>query len=186
MDTTDWGKDALPHVPPGTRVPAICASVAPRVHRRPDMYPVLVVDDDEAIRDTLGMLLDDTGFATQAAVTGSEALALLRAASTPLVVLLDLIMPEPDGRSVLRVVSADQELSRRHAFIIVTAAAVAVVDAAQADIGRLGARLILDTVRKPFDIDAVVTAVERSQRRLRSTHGTHAARRRDARTDAEQ
>ncbi len=170
MYTLHWGKDALPHMPADTRAPAIRASVAPRTPRRPGVYPVLVVDDDEAIRETLEMVLDDAGFATQVAVTGNEALAMLRSAPTPLVVLLDLIMPEPDGRGVLRVVAANPYLARRHAFIIVTAAAAALVTAAQAEIGRFDARLMLDTVRKPFDIDAVVAAVERGERRLQSAH----------------
>lgn len=170
MDTNDWGEDALPDGSPGMRSPMTCTGVAPRTECRPGAYPVLVVDDDEAIRETLVMVLDDAGFATCAADTGREALARLRSAPTPLVVLLDLVMPEPDGRVVLRAVAANPSLARRHAFIIVTAAAEALVDAAQAELGRLGAWLILDTVRKPFDIDAVVAAVERSQRRLRSAH----------------
>lgn len=184
MDTTDWGKDALPHVPAGTtRPPAICIGEAPRTPRRPDTYPVLVVDDDEAIRETLGMVLDDAGFATCAAGTGSAALDSLRAAPAPLVVLLDLIMPEPDGREVLRAVAADEKLARRHAFIIVTAAADALVDAAETEIGSFDAHLMLDTVRKPFDIDAVVAAVERSQRRLRSARRPRAVPRHDTRAD---
>lgn len=139
--------------------------------QQPATYPVLIVDDDDAIRDTLVTLLEDAGYATRKAANGGEALAALRAAPTPMVVLLDLIMPEPDGRSVLRAVTADQGLARRHAIIIVTAAAETLLDRAQAEVRRFDSGLTLDAVRKPFDIDAVVAAVARVERRLRAAHG---------------
>lgn len=174
METIDWGKDALAQAPLLMRSSATRVSTLPRWPRRSDAYPVLVVDDDEATCEALVMLLDDAGFTARAAGAGGAALADLRAAPTPLVVLLDLIMPQPDGRDVLRAVAADARLARRHAFIIVTAAADSLVTEAQVEIGRFDAGLMLDTVRKPFDIDAVVAAVERAERGLRSLRGPRA------------
>ena len=59
---------------------------------------VLVVDDDDAIREALCELLDDAGFATVGARHGLEALALLTVLPTaPTFILLDLMMPVMDG-----------------------------------------------------------------------------------------
>jgi CheY-like chemotaxis protein len=59
---------------------------------------VLVVDDDDAIRDALCDLLDDAGFATVGARHGLEALKVLAAsARAPTFILLDMMMPVMDG-----------------------------------------------------------------------------------------
>ena len=59
---------------------------------------VLVVDDDDAIREALCELLDDAGFATVGARHGLEALGLLTTMpTTPAFILLDLMMPVMDG-----------------------------------------------------------------------------------------
>ncbi|MGH2516763.1 MAG: response regulator transcription factor, partial [Ktedonobacterales bacterium] len=58
---------------------------------------VLIVDDDPAIRKMLVEMLSLEGYATETATNGREALDQL-AASGPRVVLLDLLMPEVDGR----------------------------------------------------------------------------------------
>src|SRR5262249_20646794 len=62
---------------------------------------VLVVDDDAVSRHVLAQALNDVGFATTVASSGAEALACL-AKRVPGIVLLDLVMPPPDGFSVLR------------------------------------------------------------------------------------
>jgi CheY-like chemotaxis protein len=59
---------------------------------------VLVIDDDEDIRDTIRAVLEDQGFAVACAANGREALdILLRDESNPTLILLDLTMPEMDG-----------------------------------------------------------------------------------------
>jgi CheY-like chemotaxis protein len=59
---------------------------------------VLVVDDDEAIRESLRDLLEDAGFDTIGARNGLEALNLLAALPiAPAFILLDLMMPVMDG-----------------------------------------------------------------------------------------
>jgi len=59
---------------------------------------VLVVDDDDAIGEALGDILDDAGFDSIRARHGLEALNLLAALPTaPAFILLDLTMPVMDG-----------------------------------------------------------------------------------------
>jgi len=62
--------------------------------------PVLVVDDDEGIRQMLAEMLHAEGFATAQARDGHEALAVA-IAQPPRVILLDLLLPDLDGFAVL-------------------------------------------------------------------------------------
>lgn len=59
--------------------------------------PILVVDDDADIRETLNAVLSDEGFAVTTAANGIQALTLLRDGLRPAVILLDLMMPVMDG-----------------------------------------------------------------------------------------
>ena len=63
--------------------------------------PVCIVEDDEDIRTTLRFLLEDAGYSIREAANGVVALELLRSASSPMVVLLDLMLPILDGAGVL-------------------------------------------------------------------------------------
>jgi PAS domain S-box-containing protein len=63
--------------------------------------PVLVVDDDAVSRHVLAATLRAAGLKTAIATSGSAALDWL-AENTPSLVLLDLVMPPPDGFAVLR------------------------------------------------------------------------------------
>jgi len=64
---------------------------------------VLVVDDEDAIREALCDLLEDAGFATIGARHGLEALRTLATLPTsPAFILLDLMMPIMDGWAFCR------------------------------------------------------------------------------------
>jgi CheY-like chemotaxis protein len=58
---------------------------------------VLVVDDEREIRETLGEVLEDAGYAVVSAAHGVEALRLLGRIPPPSAILLDLFMPEMNG-----------------------------------------------------------------------------------------
>jgi CheY-like chemotaxis protein len=63
-----------------------------------DKQTVLVVEDDEDLRDALRLALEHAGFASSGASNGLEALELLQAdAEQPDLILLDLWMPVMDG-----------------------------------------------------------------------------------------
>jgi CheY-like chemotaxis protein len=60
--------------------------------------PILIVEDDEAIRETLTAVLEDEGYLVQCAAHGREALQQLRSgAQLPCLILLDLMMPIMSG-----------------------------------------------------------------------------------------
>ena len=74
---------------------------------------VLLIDDDAAIRDALTELLVDEGFVVHCTVNGREALDWLhQAADPPDAILLDLMMPVMDGRTLLRHRKAEPLLRR--------------------------------------------------------------------------
>jgi CheY-like chemotaxis protein len=127
----------------------------------PERVQVLIVDDDEQIRLTLRLIMEEGDYATLEAASGEAALALLRASAEPLVVLLDVMMPRVDGLDVLRAVEAEAEL-RRHVYLLVTAGGKTLP---LADVLRLQ-RLEVPVVYKPFDLDALLVQVHEMARRI--------------------
>ncbi len=69
---------------------------------------VLVIDDDAAQRDLLTRFLEREGFAVQTAPDGRDGLELARTVQ-PRAILLDVMMPQMDGWSVLNALKADSE-----------------------------------------------------------------------------
>jgi CheY-like chemotaxis protein len=77
------------------------------------LRPVLVVDDDEDVRDVVATVLDDAGFTVALAGDGREALRRLREEGvTPCLILLDLMMPVMDGWEFRRRQLQDRRFSR--------------------------------------------------------------------------
>ena len=62
---------------------------------------ILVVDDEEVIRDVLGTLLEREGYDVSVAPTAGEALALFEAEPYDLI-LLDLMLPDRPGLELMR------------------------------------------------------------------------------------
>jgi signal transduction histidine kinase/CheY-like chemotaxis protein len=67
---------------------------------------ILVIDDDAAVRDLMSRFLSKLNFRVVAAATGDEGLRLARQVD-PLVITLDVVMPDCDGWSVLKKLKAD-------------------------------------------------------------------------------
>lgn len=70
---------------------------------------ILVVDDEKNIRDLARLYLEKDGYRVVTAVDGQEALDKFKAES-PLLIVLDLMMPEMDGWEVTRRVRADSNV----------------------------------------------------------------------------
>jgi CheY-like chemotaxis protein len=74
---------------------------------------ILVVDDDDEIRDTLQDALSFEGLDVDVARNGEEAIAWLRAhGHVRFTVVLDVMMPIMDGRAFLRARAGDPELAQ--------------------------------------------------------------------------
>jgi two-component system response regulator PilR (NtrC family) len=119
---------------------------------------ILVVDDEEVMRDVLGTLLGEAGYRVTLASDGAEGLALARKGSFD-AVILDVMMPEMNGLDVLdEVKKADPDL-----VILMITAFASVETAIQAI--KKGA---YDYVTKPFKHEEVLHILGNAleQRRL--------------------
>ena len=105
---------------------------------------VLLVDDDQGIRDALSELLRDEGFSVATAANGAEALSWLRAERpTSCTVLLDLMMPVMGGSEFLRAKRADATLTGLHVLVLTATGEPLPIDQ-MADIkGRLAKPIVL-------------------------------------------
>jgi CheY-like chemotaxis protein len=110
--------------------------------------PVLVVDDDPAIRDAVRDALEAMGMRVTTASDGAEALDRVLI-EEPCVVLLDMRMPVMDGWGFARAI---RERGMELPVVVMTAAA----DARRwaHEIGAMG------VVPKPFALSELMTAVE--------------------------
>ena len=73
---------------------------------------ILLVEDDDGIRDVLLSLLEDDGYAVVAARNGQEALDVLAAQPLPRLLFLDLMMPTLNGWRLLELMAKDERLAQ--------------------------------------------------------------------------
>lgn len=112
---------------------------------------VLVVDDDDAIREALAEVLSDEGYTVVTRRDGTEALEFLRAGNRPRVIILDLWMPQMDGWRLRRELLADPEL----ALIPVVVLTAASSDAPEP-------QRVAGVLRKPVALHALLGLLEAS------------------------
>jgi CheY-like chemotaxis protein len=62
---------------------------------------ILIIDDDEDIRDILAMAVRSLGYAVKTATDGIDALQKLSEGPRPSLILLDMMMPRMDGEAML-------------------------------------------------------------------------------------
>lgn len=116
---------------------------------------VLVVDDNQDIRETVRLVLEDEGYTVLEAGDGMTALNILRDSQQRLVVLLDHIMPGIDGTETLDLIGRDEQLARRHAYLMMTASSTV----GTPEIVTPDAEFEIPLVAKPFDLDELLGAV---------------------------
>jgi len=73
---------------------------------------ILVVDDDEGVREALQTVLTDEGYAVELAANGREAIVALEEGVTPDLVVLDLRMPIMTGWGVWDHLQVNPTLAR--------------------------------------------------------------------------
>ena len=110
---------------------------------------ILVVDDEELIRDLLRMVLVDEGYTVVTAADGEEAIVRLNTSPFDLVIT-DLVMPKVNGVEVLRAAKA---IDPDYPVMVITGyPSVETVT----KLVRLGAG---DYLTKPFNLDVVKVTV---------------------------
>jgi CheY-like chemotaxis protein len=110
--------------------------------------PVLIVEDDEDLREMMAQLLSLEGFHSATAANGREALQYLHGAQKPQVILLDLMMPVMDGWEFRRQQQADPDL-----------APVPVIVLSALDQGRASDLEAAAFLKKPLDFDRLLSLV---------------------------
>ena len=116
------------------------------------MSHLLIVEDDEIIRDSLVEFLEDHGYEARPASHGREALDQLTSDPVrPCLVVLDLMMPVMDGREFR------EEQLKNPAW---TAIPVIVISAYN-DVAEQARALSVDHLRKPLAMRPLMDAVRR-------------------------
>jgi CheY-like chemotaxis protein len=114
---------------------------------------VLLVDDDEDLRDALGAALQEHGYQVRCLANGSDALAFLRSYPRPDAIVLDLMMPDMDGWEFRSRLREQPELG-----II----PVIYISGASQEAERLRAEDGTPFLVKPFDVSLLISAVNGS------------------------
>jgi CheY-like chemotaxis protein len=119
---------------------------------------ILVVEDDEDIREVMLETLQDEGYRVVGAPDGAAALAFLRSAeSRPVVMLLDLMMPGMNGAEFRAEQIKDPALAT---IPVILLSADSRLEEKYADLGGAG------FLRKPIKLDALLDTVARFARAL--------------------
>ncbi len=117
---------------------------------------VLIVDDDEDVRDMVALSVSAEGFAAATASDGKEALDRLRETPKPSLVFLDLRMPRMNGFDVLAAMRRDPELG---------AVPVVVITGDSTSVPRAIAAGAVECLVKPIELDDLIATVRRFEDR---------------------
>lgn len=123
-----------------------------------DGWPVLIIDDEQDIREVTALTLIDAGYRVETAAEGAEGLARCEGFK-PRIVITDIRMPGMDGIQVLETIKRrfpDTEVIVATAFGEMDTA----IRALQLDAS--------DYITKPIHTDAMMVALERARRRYQT------------------
>ncbi|WP_298128248.1 response regulator [Brevundimonas sp.] len=113
---------------------------------------MLVIEDDEMIRELMDLILTQAGFRVVLAGSGEAGLDLLQRLRVA-IVLLDVHMPRMDG---LQVLEAMRRMRRAVPVLMVTA------DRSSDTVGAAGALGVSGYMAKPFTAEALLMRVRRA------------------------
>jgi two-component system chemotaxis response regulator CheY len=118
------------------------------------MPKILIIDDNDDLRDTLVVLLEDQGYSVVAASDGASGVRAFEL-ERPDLVLTDVIMPDSDGIEAIRRIRAIDPKSR---IVAMSGGSMAGNDYQLRMAKESGA---IEALSKPFEVDELVTVVER-------------------------
>ncbi|HEY6908556.1 MAG TPA: response regulator [Myxococcales bacterium] len=109
---------------------------------------ILVIDDDEDIREALRDVLTEDGYRVDLAENGKEALAFMRRRGRPDLVLLDLMMPVMNGWEFLHEKSRDDDLNAVPVLVVSANPPASLLE-----------EHVLGVMRKPVQLEQLRSAV---------------------------
>lgn len=110
--------------------------------------PLLIVDDDKAVRRLLARIAERAGFDVDTAKDGLHALEMLEKKQYE-IAIIDLMMPRMSGYDLVQKIST---MSPRPVILVATALM-------NGDVATLDDSLVRRVIKKPFDINAVAAAL---------------------------
>ncbi len=111
---------------------------------------ILIIDDEESIRDMLKLYLEHHGYTVTTAADGDEGIRMVKK-SPPDLIILDLTMPKKDGFDVYKEICEGHEKTKFPVLIMT---------------GRGGFQEIFDSlgvdgfIQKPFEMNAFIEKVQ--------------------------
>ena len=119
---------------------------------------ILIVDDEEPIRELISYNVTREGFVAAMAKTGQEALQMAKTFK-PDIIILDLMLPDMNGLDVCRILKADAELS----------SIPVIMESAKTDDSDIVSGLELgadDYITKPFSPKVLIARIRSVLRRI--------------------
>ena len=110
--------------------------------------PLLIVDDDRAVRRLLARIAERAGFDVDTAKDGLQAMEMLEKKQYD-IAIIDLMMPRMSGYDLVERISM---LTPRPVILVATALM-------NGDVATLDDSLVRRVIKKPFDINAVAAAL---------------------------
>jgi DNA-binding response OmpR family regulator len=109
---------------------------------------ILIVEDEQDIRENLKMLLELEGYKVFTAVNGEDGLKVLRTMERPCLILLDLLMPVMNGMEFLK--------EKRHEDTIAQIPVCIVSGVAE----KPDMKGVSGFVKKPIDLDVLLKFIK--------------------------
>jgi CheY-like chemotaxis protein len=113
--------------------------------------PILIVDDDRDLRETMAEALLEEGYEVATAADGLAAMQYLRSNAAPPLILLDRAMPRSDGAHFREMPRADAGLARIPVVLLTGAA-----DGNRIAESEMGA---VELLEKPVEVERLVEVV---------------------------
>ena len=111
---------------------------------------VMVVDDEQDIRDTVRILLEKEGYEVITAISGNDCLDKINSGAKPDLILMDIMMPGIPTKEVVK---------RLENFKISYLSVVRITEAEKEDL--LKKKNIVDFIQKPFKIKDLLDKVKK-------------------------
>ncbi len=111
--------------------------------------PLLLVDDDLDLHETLKAFLQAEGFAVISAFNGEEALEHLQKRPLPHTILLDLMMPVMNGYDFLKLFQRETSFDSIQVVLL----------SAATDIAQVAKLHGVAFIKKPFDLEVLLAEV---------------------------
>ena len=128
------------------------ALTTPMTQDRPECSArLLLIEDDDGIQTLMKAICDRLGLTLDCASDGETGLARLRRTQYH-VVILDLMLPEPNGFEILREMKCRKRALLDRTIILTAASELTLRDFADG-------KLVRRVMRKPFDLDEFVSEV---------------------------